>query len=157
MATQYDFGGGQINIAGSLLFDRENYCRLYDGNSQTINHATATYVEFDNELDDPGGMHDTVTNNTRITPVKAGYYLVGAEVQWAIGTTGVRLTQIWKNRTSNYAFDGITWASAVRQSVCGIIYANGTTDYLEVSVYHYEGSSTSILDQFFWAALIIGA
>lgn len=52
-------------------------CQVYQATGQTFtNGAAAAAVTFDAETYDSDGMHDNVTNNSRITFVTAGTYIL---------------------------------------------------------------------------------
>lgn len=51
-------------------------CRVYHDANQSINDNTVTTVAFNSERYDTDSMHDTASNNSRITFNKAGLYLV---------------------------------------------------------------------------------
>ena len=61
-------------------------CRVYNNASQSIPHNTLTAVTFNSERYDTDTMHDTVTNNSRITFTTAGLYAITANVQLASAT-----------------------------------------------------------------------
>jgi hypothetical protein len=58
-------------------------CRVTSTASQSINDNTTTTVTFDDELWDNDGMHSNVTNNSRITIVTAGIYVVTFQGRFA--------------------------------------------------------------------------
>jgi hypothetical protein len=56
---------------------------LHKPSNASIANNTTTVVNFENELWDIGGLHSTVSNTDRITPVRTGIYLIGANVAFA--------------------------------------------------------------------------
>lgn len=51
-------------------------CKVFKAASQSVANGTSTDLIFDSETFDTAAMHDTVTNNPRITATVAGLYVV---------------------------------------------------------------------------------
>jgi len=114
--------------------------RLVASGTQSISDSTATAIAFTAEDIDTDGFHDTSTNNTRITPTKAGYYwLKGVyytsgrtdfvTVDAAIGKNGTAVAPAGRKNFSTAA----TQVSNALSVECGAYQAaNGTTDYFEL-------------------------
>jgi len=56
-------------------------CRAYHNTTQTVANVTPTPLALNSERFDTDTMHDTVTNNSRITFNTAGLYVVTAHVE----------------------------------------------------------------------------
>ena len=90
---------------------------------------------FDTELWD--------TNNnfasSRFTPTVAGYYQVNAAQQ--MSGTGSGLLSIFKNATE---YKRGVWPVGAFQNfaVSGVVYLNGSTDFIEIYLYQTSGGST---------------
>ena len=69
--------------------------RVTDASAQTISDNTSTAVNFDQEDFDTDGMHDNVTNNTRLTAKTAGKYIIVGILSFlntnAAGARGAKL------------------------------------------------------------------
>ena len=67
-------------------------CSLTNSAVQSLDDDTGTILGFDTEVEDIGGMHDTVTNNSRITiPAGGGgVYLFICSIGYATHSTGFR-------------------------------------------------------------------
>jgi len=105
----------------------------------SYNPGDFRYMAADTEDFDTDGMHDTVTNNSRITPTTAGIYLFTATVQFPSVAGGTRQVAISINRSTVVAqVDGPPEASGFQTSisVSGAWSMNGTTDYAETRIYH---------------------
>jgi hypothetical protein len=77
-------------------------CKLYHSVDQTFASALDGAIAFDHEVFDVGGMHDNVTNNSRITIVTAGYYLLyGAIRIGAAAAPGLMVYGFHKNGGSS--------------------------------------------------------
>lgn len=63
-------------------------CRVFHNANQSITNNTETSLAFNSERFDTDNMHDTVTNNSRITFNTAGIYVVSAAVQFAADAGG---------------------------------------------------------------------
>ncbi|MBI2035685.1 MAG: type II secretion system protein [Candidatus Liptonbacteria bacterium] len=58
--------------------------------NQSVTNATWTALTWDTETEDFGGLHDSVTNNSRFTIPAGGLYLVCANVSFATNSTDAR-------------------------------------------------------------------
>lgn len=127
----------------------------YQSGAQGVTLNTATKVIFQTKDWDTASCFDNSTNY-RFTPTVAGYYQINAGV--GIGSTPTTVyTLIYKN--------GSVWtgtyltASTVQTSTSGIVFLNGSTDYVEI--YTQIGSSQNLLNQriqtYFNAAMIRSA
>lgn len=64
--------------------------RIYQATPQSVANATNVAITFDGSTTDTYGMHSTVTNNSRVTAVIAGWYRIGGVC--AIGATSTTAT-----------------------------------------------------------------
>lgn len=104
--------------------------------AQSFTQNAFTRVIFNTEEFDTNSNFDTATG--RFTPTVAGYYQINAGLVLQTLIRGTSLVSIFKNG-SEYkrgphintdlatSTDGIT-----ALSVSGIVYCNGTTDYIEI-------------------------
>lgn len=74
----------------------DNCIAFVSGAQNHTSTGNYTVVALDGEEDDTGSMHDTVTNNSRITAPTAGLYMVTAQVEMA-SATGFKGLQVRKN------------------------------------------------------------
>lgn len=128
-------------------FDRP-VVRLVQQVAQNLNSGVAVAIGFGSgsEEIDPNGWHDTVTNNSRITPTKAGYYEAVGTV-WAgtaVTTTAQVYAGIAKNGTTllikREKPDGANNA-AVAVQVNMLVAINGTGDYVELIGFQSDTSA----------------
>ena len=123
--------------------------RVYRSSNQVITTGTFQDITFDLERFDPTDMHDTVTNNERITFAVAGRYLVGVNARWAINISaaGSRLVFIELNDTTLLA----GWEDAPEIVGNAITHLVSTMwdfdagDYVKAIVLQNSGSSDTIL------------
>lgn len=133
----------------------------YRNTGQTLSNATVTIVQF-NQTDpiDTDTMHDTSTNNTRITCTTAGVYLVTGNVTFTPNTTLARrricilknnTETDWQTEAPNVSAAG-TGNSAL--SVTAIIEA-AANDYFELNAYQSSGGNLDV-QKGFLAAVWMG-
>jgi len=112
--------------------------------NQSCTNGANTKVIFNNEVYDTANAYDT-TNN-RFTPTVAGYYQISAACSMAAGTaTQTALAAIWRSG-GQYAIGSCSPAYTTIQNfltVSALVYLNGTTDYVEIYLYHNYGSTWS--------------
>lgn len=111
--------------------------------SQSFSASTFTKAQMSVEDFDTDSCYDT--SLYRFTPNKAGYYFVyfAAYTLPSSGGTNIR-NVVYKNGSSTSVY-GILFVSGAKgqAGASGIIYMNGTTDYLEGYVYN-DGTSPEL-------------
>jgi len=111
---------------------------------QTIPNSTSTIITWDQEDYDTDGMHDNVTNPSRITIKTAGKYSIMAQFEWASNSTGKRIIDIVKNSVvsgkANYL------ASGNSQHTISFVDAFAVDDILEVRVFQDSGGNLDFLN-----------
>jgi hypothetical protein len=125
--------------------------KLIGQTGQTALDATDTILSWgaSTEEIDTDNWHDTVTNNTRVTPLVPGYYRVTVQGYWAFNTTiqycGVFIR---KNGTTVARSGNIQFPSTGQNNVsksggmCSDEFSmNGSSDYFEMGVHHTSGVS----------------
>lgn len=121
-------------------------CRVYHSAAQTIAHNTPVALAFNSERLDTDNMHDTVTNNSRITFNAAGLYVITASVQWQAAATGTRYLLIWHNTGANLVLNQISAAGTAESHAmsCTTIYKCASGTYVECRVYQFSGAALNI-------------
>lgn len=125
---------------------------------QTVNNSTDTKVQINSVTFDTDSCFDSSTNY-RFTPTVAGYYYVNGNVIYAGGTTGGNvMAHIWKN--GSYTLNGSLGNTALtgvgaQAHVSGLLYMNGSTDYIELYTKQFFGISKAL--QTDTAAVYFGA
>lgn len=119
-----------------------------NNSNQTISHATATKVQFNNEVFDTNNNFDSTTNY-RFTPTVSGKYLIILSLYHNDNDTTSQewWARIYKNGTT-YAEQSATYRSMLSNSyqteiVTSIVDMNGSTDYIEGYVYQACTGATS--------------
>lgn len=139
---------GQTLIANSAASTGLKYSPVvafdvYFNGVQTISTATFTKVTLNTENYDTNNNFDPTTNY-RFTPTVAGYYQFSAWTDWSSANAGNQMI-IRKNNdtgaiTSIFSNNGTDeWNAA-----SGLLYMNGTTDYVELVAAHLAGSNRDL-------------
>ena len=106
--------------------------------NQTVTGSTWTKVAFNQEIWDTNNCYDT--SLYRFTPNVAGYYQFSAYL-WRSGGSIIQILQLYKNGSSSgmlsARMDSTSGSYAVNYGVAlnGMVYCNGSTDYIEMYGY----------------------
>lgn len=121
-------------------------CRVYHNAAQSIPNVTGTLLAFNSERYDTDTMHDTVTNNSRITIKTAGLYVVTLNFTWPTNGTGERRASIFLNGATQIAFSSTSPAQITTDNgIClATIYKLAVNDYLTVQVYQSSGGALNV-------------
>lgn len=120
--------------------------RVHHGSNQSIAHSTSTVLAFNGEDYDVGDLHDTSSSNSRFTVKMKGLYKLWAIVNWSPGSTGYRMAVLLKNGNTAVAIvqQNAPVADELVQNVQTEVQLNAG-DYVEVAVFHTQGSSINVL------------
>ena len=136
------FANGGSNVATIPAFFAAR-----TGTDQTgITAATATKVQLNTKVFDTNSNFDNTTNY-RFTPTVAGYYQMSWSAYMFSSTSTSMRAYLYKNGTN---FLSGSWMYAPGSQTddvstgSGLVYMNGTTDYLELYVYIQSGSSLTV-------------
>lgn len=110
--------------------------RAVNNTTQSIANNTITAISLQTETAgfDSEAMHDTVTNNSRLTCVTAGKFLVIGNLAWAANATGYRVAFLKYNGSTYFAEDYRATLGAgdvTAQIVVGLI-SLAVSDYVEL-------------------------
>jgi hypothetical protein len=118
----------------------------YMANTQTITAATNTKVNLDTKLFDTASWFNTSTN--RYTPLVAGYYQVSFGLYGNVDTSTPSIrAYLYKNGTYYVSGSWIYNPSSQSDDVStgsGLVYLNGSTDYIELYAYIQGGTNPKI-------------
>lgn len=144
--TDFLLGSGtRARMSGQNRFRYlQMLCSVFKSATQGITRNTWTTVTFDSEVFDTDTLHDTSTNNSRITVPIAGKYFVWANAHMdTTGTTTPSLVggRVIKNGVATALVQGIAIATAVAGSgdvdtivdVAGIVTL-AANDYVELQM-----------------------
>lgn len=125
--------------------------RLIQQSAQSLTDNTDTALTFGAGSDDvdTSGWHDEVTNNTRITPTVAGYYVATGLMFVPAAADYVNLQVYIRKNGSTILPSSVrigpnaTSSSRSVQVTCDHILLNGSTDYLEAVANQDNSASAS--------------
>ena len=125
---------GATTITGNLNAPGNYYVKLARLTNQNIPINTDTLIGF-TATSDTNGWYSGIT--TRTTPTVAGTYNVNAMMNISAGSATNNQTNIQLRKNgSTFAISQVGIQTfAYTMNACGIVTMNGTTDYIEFSVY----------------------
>ncbi len=110
----------------------------YANATTSIANGVETKVNFQVEDFDTAGNFAS----SRFTPTVAGYYQINASVQFSGVSSTSAAAQIWKNGAVYKIGNAVLGSTAAPIChVSGIVFLNGSTDYVEIFAYQSSGSS----------------
>ena len=115
-------------------------CKITKSASQSIPNATLTAITWNQESYDTDGMHDTVTNNTRVTFNTTGKYSVLAQAEWEIAGGVFRFLEIMKNGSGGIARVRYG-AEGASENIVPYVGEFQVGDYIELCVYQDAGGN----------------
>lgn len=133
----------QTKIAGGPTFSARR------STTQAIGTGSATKVQLDSEEWDSNSYYDAVTN-FRFLPLVAGYYQINGAVGLdSLGSEISCYASIFKNG-SEYRRGTLLFTSNTSQNlapvVSSVVQFNGSTDYVELFVFHNHGSNRNTIN-----------
>lgn len=118
----------RVEVPGVLVF-----CSVYNTTNQSVAYGTWTPLAMNTDLIDTSGMHDSVTNNSRIVVSVAGLYVLCGGVYWdVVHPNGLRGLLFYLN--------GSPAARGVFEDAGGSIGANGCYQSLASAFYISAGA-----------------
>lgn len=131
------------NADGTL---RSKDCRAYHNAAQAVTTATFTVLALNSERYDTDGIHDTVTNNSRLTCKTAGKYIITGNVEFAANATGFRIVQIYLNgaTTIAYQIELNPTAGGLIEMTISTLYSLALNDFVELRVYQNSGGNLNV-------------
>lgn len=138
--------------------------RATRGTSQSISNGTFTKVQFNTETFDTNSTYDNATN-FRHTPTVPGKFLYTVVLNFDPFTNANKFFQvsIYKNGVQVSLADvnnNAAGASPPSITLSDILDMNGSTDYVEIYVFHNDGGARNIAaasDQNVFSGIRIGA
>ena len=135
--TLPDNTGTLLSTASTITQNSGPAFSAYRNATQTISSGTFTKFQANIERFDTASCYDTSTN--RFTPNVAGYYSVKIGNWWTTGT-GSTAASIFRNGSAVYTeYDYQVGGLTARCE--GLLYLNGTTDYVEAYLWQSSGSN----------------
>jgi hypothetical protein len=123
----------------------------YNGQSAPAFHAyaistTSVTAGVNTKVTLDGENFDTNNNfaSSRFTPTVAGYYMFVGQVQFPSTAYNIQLNFTKNGSVWMYGpYPNISSAQNVYVQMSGLMYMNGTTDYVELYVYQASGSTAT--------------
>lgn len=111
---------------------------IYATGTTSVPTSTYTKVIFNGSIfDTTGGM----VSSSRFTPTLAGYYYITGSAYFS--SSSESFVQIQKNGAELHR--GTDHGSQVySRTVSGLVYLNGSTDYVEIYTYQSSGSTVTV-------------
>lgn len=123
--------------------------RAYHSASQAISSGTGwSALALNSERFDDDGMHDPSTNNSRLTAATAGYYLVNANLEWALSGVSYRELALRENGATIWAAQhhaGAEQANVEPTIALMTLLHLDVNDYVEAVVRHEVGADQNVL------------
>lgn len=122
---------------------------------QAVVTGTFTKIAFDSEVVDTASCYDT--SLFRFTPNVAGHYQVNIVANTQSNSGGFYVLARKNGAAVNNISAGVLAAPGLAMTVSGILFLNGSTDYLEAFFQHNGGSTLTCQGLHFSAALVRAA
>lgn len=139
--------GERLTAAGLNTATDPPLLFTYQTTVQSVPNITWTAINLHFDVFDTINGHSLVTNITRYTPNVSGTYEVDGQIAYAVNSTNDRGAQFRKNGATidglQYgaarAGGGSSFASIARCS--GVVFLNGSTDYIELYGFQESGGA----------------
>jgi hypothetical protein len=130
-ATGLPQAGLGTNVAGN----GPAFGAYLNGNQTGLTSGGFNKIQFNTEDFDTSNCFDSTTNY-RFTPLVAGYYQINATACIETSTTISRLLiVVYKNGSGFFRGGDMQTTGSFSVTASGLIYMNGSTDYLEIYGY----------------------
>lgn len=120
--------------------------RVYHSANQSVANITVVKLAFDSERWDNNTIHDTSTNNTRLTCKTAGKYAITGNASFAPNVTGFRLLRILLNNTDVIGSMLMPAVGGTERTIVAVSsqWDLAVNDYIELQAYQDSGSSINL-------------
>ena len=126
----------QAKLGTNVAGNGPSFSAYLTSTGGSIASSTFTKLTFPTELWD--------TNNnfasSRFTPTVAGYYQINAAYQISPAASG--FIEIYKTGSEYKRGSWISSGTCLDMAVSGLVYCNGSTDYIEIYMYQTTGTVT---------------
>ncbi len=130
--------------AGVAELQSREGVHVFHNSNQSISNSATTTLAFDTERFDDNAMHDTVTNNSRLTAVIEGRYLVCTNIRWQTNSSNARQVIFRTNGSVLVAVDNRAANSAATIHAFCSVQELDADDYIEVQVFQTSGGSLNV-------------
>ena len=125
-------GSGNITPSNQM-YPKVPAFSAYNSGTQSVSGSTDTKVIFNTEEFDTNSNYDNATNY-RFTPTVAGYYQFNTNVYHSGAAYAYINLKFYKNGSAFIEANRISYTGQAEINGSGLIYLNGSTDYVEVYV-----------------------
>lgn len=138
-----------VTVDSTQFIDSPTQARAiaYHNTTQSINNTTETVLNLNSEDVDTATMHDTATNNSRITIPTGGdgFYLFTVKVPFASNAVGERFIRAFKNGVAHKMLERQS-ANTVDDTVLtgSFMLQLAAADYIEIAAYQSSGGALNI-------------
>ena len=136
---------GQFNANGYKALANP-IVKAYIGSAHNLSNNTATKLQLNSIEHDNTSTFDTT--NYRWIPQVAGYYLINANLHFqGLKAAATQIYCTIRKNGNNESFGSIIETSvdtSLSTPNVGIVYMNGSTDYLELYAWHNSGVTISM-------------
>jgi len=147
-----DVTAARLNAIGDGIVQAQQMpaARVTHNAAQGTTTAVDFVLAFNTErFDQMGGgadtMHDTVTNNSRLTCRYAGIYLISGNIQFASNATGTRYVKIRLNGTTEIARVQLVAAASDTHTLhVSCLYSLAVNDYVELLALQSSGGNLNV-------------
>ena len=117
----------------------------YANATQSLTSNVATKVAINTKIFDTNNNFGATTNY-RFQPTVAGYYQVNGSIYFTASANATQVIAIIYKNGGNWLWgnNSAMTDQATTQIVSTIMYLNGSTDYIELYAYSFQGTSVSI-------------
>jgi hypothetical protein len=131
---------------GILAAHFQPAARVFHNAAQSTTTAVAFVLAFNSERFDTDTIHDTSTNNSRLTCKTAGKYQITANVDWVGNATGYRQIYLRLNGATIIAsaIDPQLGAGINTHQSVTTLYDLAVNDYVEAVVIQTSGGSLNV-------------
>jgi hypothetical protein len=137
--------GGNLSVTGNITSTPAGFRATTPVTNVSVNNGSSATMIFGTEEVDTKNWYDTATG--RFTPNIAGYYSVDWFIVTSANGANELLVTLNKNGTDIAWSTNVTTATAHWNGVggsAGMIYFNGTTDYILVKLTNNSGSTATV-------------
>lgn len=110
----------------------------------SFTNNVVTAVDLDAEITDPSGLHDNVTNPSRILLPRPGLWLLQGAISYAGAASGERQARIEVSGALQHYTVQTAYTGTQVVAVSGVYVASGSSDYVILAGYQNSGGSLGI-------------
>jgi len=115
----------------------------YGTSSTTIANNADTIIIYNHETSDVNNWYNTSTGV--FTPTVAGWYYIHATAMFTDLDSNIQIISIYKNNAT-YNYQGVLFSNWCPMGITGLVYLNGTTDYIDIRIFQNSGESHNVYD-----------